>query len=62
MDKILDLLGNHGPTILAWFGAIVAAATPIVALTKGDTDNKVLAVLVKILNFLSTKNPGEWRK
>ena len=45
---------SHWTDILAIYGGVVIIATTIVKLTKTDKDDKVLAKIIKFLDFFST--------
>lgn len=50
----LEWFLEHTEDILAIYGSIVAICTIVVKWTKNDTDNKILAKIVKIADYFST--------
>ena len=62
MEMITWLKANW-ESILAIIGGVVSVATIIVKLTKTDTDDKILAKIIKVLSIFSLVNPdGTWTK
>lgn len=57
MTNIYNIIVTHWVDILACFGGLVAAASAFVKLTPTQKDDNFVALLVKILNWLSIFNP-----
>ncbi|MBO7713898.1 MAG: hypothetical protein J6S85_10040 [Methanobrevibacter sp.] len=63
MADIIIWLKANWESILAIIGGVVSVATIIVKLTKTDTDDKILAKIIKVLSIFSLVNPdGTWTK
>lgn len=61
--EIITWLKANWDSVLAIIGGIVSVATIIVKLTKTDTDDKILAKIIKVLSIFSLVNPdGTWTK
>ena len=56
MQEIIELITAKGPDILAFIGAVVAAATLFVAITPTTKDDEILGKIVKLLEYLSIVN------
>jgi hypothetical protein len=55
--SVVSSVTENYDTILAVIGALVTAATAIVALTPTPKDDAILAKVIKVLDFLSVINP-----
>ena len=63
MADIIIWLKANWESILAIIGGVVSVATIIVKLTKTDTDDKILAKIIKVLSIFSLVHPdGTWTK
>ena len=61
--EIITWLKANWESILAIIGGVVSVATIIVKLTKTETDDKILAKIIKVLSIFSLVNPdGSWTK
>ena len=61
--EIITWLKMNWDSVLAIIGGVVSVATIIVKLTKTDTDDKILAKIIKVLSIFSLVNPdGTWTK
>ena len=61
--EIITWLKMNWDSVLAIIGGVVSVATIIVKLTKTDTDDKILAKIIKVLSIFSLVNPdGSWTK
>lgn len=56
MEQVLIWIKSNYSTILEIIGAVVTLATIIVKLTPTDSDDKVLAKIIKVLSALSLCN------
>ena len=52
MDLITNIYANNGELIAAITG-VITASNAITACTKSTVDNKILNIILKILNFMS---------
>ena len=52
MQSIIDTINSFGPYIIA-VTSVVTAATAITAITPTQTDDKVINIVLKVLNFLA---------
>jgi hypothetical protein len=60
--NIMDWINNLGPDWVDAVAKLVAGATAITMLTPTKTDNKVIDVILKVLNFVAgniLKNKNE---
>lgn len=57
LESILAFISTHWVTVLAIYGAVVALASAIVKLTPSQTDDAILAKIVKFLDWFSTVYP-----
>jgi prolipoprotein diacylglyceryltransferase len=55
--NVINAIVEHWDTGLAVLGGLVAVATIIVKATPSQKDDSVLAVIVKIADWLSVVNP-----
>lgn len=53
MSDILAFLSNHGEAILLVVSLLLAAAGVVAKLTPSETDNKVLAAIKGVVDFLA---------
>lgn len=58
MSEIIAWASAHLTDILIAVSAVVAAASAIANLTPTETDNKVVAAIAKVVNFLALN----WKK
>ncbi len=57
MEAVIGWITANWQTILAVWGAVVAAATLIVKATPSQADDAILAKVVKIADWFSVVNP-----
>jgi len=59
MDAAIEWVKMNGPTLLAAWGALVAAASAVVKLTPSQRDDAILAKVVGFLDHFSVFNPNK---
>ena len=52
MDLITNIYANNGELIAAITG-VIAASNAVTACTKSTVDNKIINIILKLLNFMS---------
>jgi len=57
MEALIAFIAAHYDEILAAVGAVVGAASIIVKITPTQTDDAILAKVVKVLDYVSIFNP-----
>lgn len=62
MTEIIAWFGSNWKNILAIIGGVVSVATMIVKLTPTTKDDKILTIIVNILDNLSIVNTKENQK